>query len=893
MTVEEPTMDTVWDHHPDVHTVQAAFDRVVASRQGRVVLVAGGPATGRTGLARALATRLRKHPAHPAVIAGGFRGDEWEPWLPVASRRDALQTGMDLAIKALELGGVLGVPAVGAVAKLLGQLAGTSSAALALLSRHIQDNQPLRGGSGPGAVREVLRVAASPQPVVGRQPVVCVLDDLDRAREAQEWWQGLVVRLAGELRDLPLLLVVTLEGPAELGEREPGEPAGLFAARRLVEAGVGIWVPVARLDVAAVTRWLWPCEPGLAERLWEVTGGEPSWLGELWDHWRVTRTVRRDLPGQWVLGAPESPALGKVHDLLWEQIEHCYGGMIDDDQLDSVVRVLAIGALEGRQFTAQAAAMVVDRDADELIDEFDEHLLASPRRPDGLLQEAGFVQLVDSRAPPDGSEPEEQWLCRYQFVSELHWRTLRRYGLPGRERQDACRTLATALEGVWQPEPERAAALIASLLREAGDYQAAASWQTLAELGRAAVPVVEARARLLLAQDTSGWDRFDHAQAARQLGQAMFQLWEHRSIELVLEIATGWARAAQAAGWQSEHARALRHCGLLHLRLWELGPAVACFRQARREAVAAGDLGLAARAMAERAGVEAQQGRVHVARRRAEAARQLAHRHDAPDVEATALDVLAGCAWRVGDWEGALMAAEAGVALAERAGNRERLALLLQNMSDAQYRLGQVGPARETVAQARDLFRQVGRRSLEGWAEWRLGTVWEAEPPAAEQHLLRALRIARQLNDIPLEALCHVSLADVARGRGDVRAVGGELKKATRFANTLGDPELAANVWRGWARLAEAQGVPGRRVAVLWALAAMHADRASSADAPSFWEIAERAAAGRLTRTSRKRLAAHAHAALARDGGWELLKEVFGPLDIDGSAATGRAVLDG
>ena len=49
MEGEEPTRETIWNHDPNVRTVHAAFDRVVASRQGRVVLIAGGPASGRTG----------------------------------------------------------------------------------------------------------------------------------------------------------------------------------------------------------------------------------------------------------------------------------------------------------------------------------------------------------------------------------------------------------------------------------------------------------------------------------------------------------------------------------------------------------------------------------------------------------------------------------------------------------------------------------------------------------------------------------------------------------------------------------------------------------------------------------------------------------------------------
>jgi hypothetical protein len=759
MAAAAPTSQTVWDYHPALRAVQAAFDQTSASRQGRVVLVAGGPASGRTGLARALAVRLAAHPARPVVVAGGFTQDgDWEPWPPPDPARlvAPLQAGVDLAVKALELGGTLGLPGAAAVAKLLGQLAGTSSAAWTLLSRHAEDKQPLPGPAGPDAVRAVLRAAAGPQLVIGWQPVVCILDGLDRAPTTQQWWEGLVLRLAGELGDLPLLLVTTLEGPAELGGHELGEPAGLWVARRLVDAGVASWVPMGRLDVDAVVAWLGPCEPELAVRLWEVTGGEPRWLGELWEHWRATRVVRRDLPGQWVIGEPDHAALGKVHDLVWERIARCYGGLVDDDKLDAAVRVLAVGALEGRRFTTQAVALVVGRDADELIDELDEHLLAGPQRPDGLLEEAGFVELADPRATTDG-EGEGRWVARYRFVSELHWRTLRRYGLPGRERHDGCQALAAALERVLQPEPERAAAQIASLLREAGDHQAAAAWQIQAELG-AAVPQVEASARLLLAQDTSGWERFDHAQAARQLAHATRLLWHNRPAGVALEVAQGWARAAQAADWQAEHARALHSCGMLHARRGEPDAAVGCLRQERREAAAAGDLALASWAMAGRAQVELGQGRMRMARRRAEAARQLAHRHHASHAETAALGVLAELALRSEDWEGALVAATAGAAAAERAGDHQPLAWLLVSLSAAQARLGRVGQARETAARVLEVARQAGSRIHEGWAELRLAGLWATDPPVAEAHLLRGLAIARQLDHHEMEARCRVRL---------------------------------------------------------------------------------------------------------------------------------------
>src|SRR6266704_4523426 len=178
-----------------------------------------------------------------------------------------------------------------------------------------------------------------------------------------------------------------MDGPEVLGDNELGEPTGLWAARRLVNAGVGRWLPIRRLEVDAVAVWLGRCEPEIATRLWEVTGGEPHWLGLLWDAWREDGTVRRDQTGRWVLmpGVAGRAALGIAHDLVRERIQRCYGGLVDD-QLDRVVRTLAVGALGGLEFTAQGVAAVADRDPDELIYEFDEHLVISQDHPEGLLK---------------------------------------------------------------------------------------------------------------------------------------------------------------------------------------------------------------------------------------------------------------------------------------------------------------------------------------------------------------------------------------------------------------------------------------------------------------------------------------------------------------------------
>jgi hypothetical protein len=76
--------------------------------------------------------------------------------------------------------------------------------------------------------------------------------------------------------------------------------------------------------------------------------------------------------------------------------------------------------------------------------------------------------------------------------------------------------------------------------------------------------------------------------------------------------------------------------------------------------------------------------------------------------------------------------------------------------------------------------------------------------------------------------------------------------------------------------------MPDGQVALLWAVTAVHAERAGSATAAVWWEKAERAAAAAGTAGGRSGLAASAQAALAHDGGWRLLEQLFGPFDDAG-----------
>ena len=85
-------------------------------------------------------------------------------------------------------------------------------------------------------------------------------------------------------------------------------------------------------------------------------------------------------------------------------------------------KLLAHAALEGPVFTADAIARVLRRDRDDVIDLLDDALLHDDEHPDGVVHEAGSIDVDD-----DHGAKRHLWL--YRFDAELDWLTLPHRGL--------------------------------------------------------------------------------------------------------------------------------------------------------------------------------------------------------------------------------------------------------------------------------------------------------------------------------------------------------------------------------------------------------------------------------------------------------------------------------
>jgi hypothetical protein len=210
----------------DLAWLVALYQTVVAEGRGQIVFVVADEGGGRSALLRALPAVMARSEPRPAVLAGAFDAGSYVAWdsdppsarvLSVMKRQVAVgEPVASLTEGILPYGG------------LLRQVLSKSKAALELVERANLE----RGRSDvtvlmPRVLRRLCEDA----------PVVRVVDDVDQAGSG--WWADLVLLFARRIaRNLPLLLVLGVAGPPQLGPHEDDEPDVLFVARDFAEDGL-------------------------------------------------------------------------------------------------------------------------------------------------------------------------------------------------------------------------------------------------------------------------------------------------------------------------------------------------------------------------------------------------------------------------------------------------------------------------------------------------------------------------------------------------------------------------------------------------------------------------------------------------------------------------------
>lgn len=413
------------------------------TRHGEIVFIAGEEGSGRRALLTALASR-----APIRTLSGAFRDGAYEPEL-----RDSQMESRVAAV----------VEDLAALAGYAHPVASLIAHAIAASRRASELWAELRSDS---EVEHILGLA----PAVLRRaalegPVVCVIHDADGADGG--WWDELIMSLGVEVcDDLPLLLVLSVQGPAEVGVPSEGEPPSQSVARILGSRELATWRSLGPVRRADLSRWVGPSDHAVIHHLDEVGGGVAELAAQTWRRWVAEGVVaRRDNDDRWAFTEHgRDRALGPMQWVVAGRIRRLVGDT-GVESLECARDVLSCAALEGATFTANAVVAALDRpDAFPLIE-----IAAQGDIP--ILTELPTVTVTD--------EAGTRELRRYRFTARLDYLVLRRYGLRSERRRALSSRLAAAVSEAWGSDQARVAGALARLCREAGELEMAAAFERI------------------------------------------------------------------------------------------------------------------------------------------------------------------------------------------------------------------------------------------------------------------------------------------------------------------------------------------------------------------------------------------------------------------------------
>ena len=506
----------------------ARIHRLVADAcergRGRVVFVAGGEASGRSQLLGALARELPAGHRPLLVLGGAFEDGRYVPSAPA---RPALHGDAEGLVNATV--GV-GSGLLGPAGMLVEQFVKFSFAAYRVLERLRAD---ARRAEIPELLPRLLREAA------GEQPVVCLMDDTDHA--ASTWWCDLVLSFAQELtEELPIVLVMAVDGPDELDDGDEWAFPTLAVARRLVRRDLAEWHSMIPLTVPALSAWLGPMTPALLTALHTLSGGRHGDVAELWRRWIGRGLIARDASGCWEQVGAIDLTMSEAADRLTTRLRALLGDR-GPTAVDTVREALVCAALEGRTFTFDAVADATGIDRDVLLDALDGPLAIAG--PEPLISRVSDA-LVRGRGHSAGA------VRRYRFTHALDWRVVRARFASDAERERLARRLAVELLRIYTGQDHRIATTLVALFRLARDEDAAAYYSSILRYG-VDRSVLRWQARAVAAADTSSWDAWDFAEAAERILRATDATASHDPYEdslALVRVAERYARRHGRAG---------------------------------------------------------------------------------------------------------------------------------------------------------------------------------------------------------------------------------------------------------------------------------------------------------------------------------------------------------
>jgi len=688
------------DPQPYVEKALALYDRARREKRGRIVFIAAELGGGKTDVLNALAQALHHVKPEPNFVAGSFRGGEYHAQTLDWQERICLKKAV-LAVG--ETAALLGLFPVlySFAASFIGQLLQTSASAHEFANE--LKNQPRPGKETADWLHKLLRRTAE------EKPLVCLLDDWDEAQRF--YWDDMLLSFSREIaQDLPLLLFLTVKGPTDLATTPEKDESGLTAViKTLTQKGLAEWWPLRKLSPDEVVNTIGQAASGIAPKLHAVTGGNARWVQEVWREWRLNEIVVMNEADCWVWGAQHKPTINLYDDIIRERLARLLNAETASG-IEDAREVLACGALEGIRFTADAVAMALGWDRDDLIDFLDERLVQSEDNPDGLLLEDDNVNVLR----PDGAT---RTLWRYSFVSDLHWLALDRYGFANEQRPDKSDSerwektaaLVNTLEETYAPEERLVAAPLARLLQRIGHTEAAQHYQRMADYS-ADRELMRQRALYLLTINKDDWDPSQWGLAARFLieaGKAMLNACPHQETRAVLEEA---GTLAHRADCKSDEAYARYLCGYIsrcegdHKSARDdANTSFDIFSRLREKAGISDSLHLMAQ-------IDYVEGRFDDARKKATQSLEVSQEMGLRNRTAVSLDLLAEIDFSEGRYDDARRKTAQSLKIYEEICNRLDAAGSLGMMAEIDRVEGRYDDARRLATQALKTYQEIGNK---------------------------------------------------------------------------------------------------------------------------------------------------------------------------------------
>ena len=617
------------------------------------------------------------------------------------------------------------------------------------------------------------------------QPLLVVVDDLQWADEASI---GLLFRLARRIGNHRILIIGTYR-PEEVsigraGERHPLEKVLAELKRYYGDIRVDL-DQTEQLERRGFVNAILDSEPNnlgkdFRQKLYQQTGGHPLFTIELLRFLQESGNLVRDEQGNWAV----TPGLawGTVPDRVEGVIEERIGRLEVE-----LHRILAVGSVEGEDFTAEVVSRVLSADVRTEIQKLSSELDKQHR----LVKANGVKRLQLSG----------QRLSQYRFQHNLI-RTYLYAELDETQRVYLHEDVGNILEELYNGQVDEILVQLASHYDRAGIVEKAVHY-------------------LRLAGDQAA-RRFANAEAARYYSRALAltpdvdtltgrpeQLADRYRLHLAREEVYAWmgerksqrldldalCRLAEDLGDDARRAEVSLREARYSENIGDYPAALAVLGEALQAAELVGDIPQQARALRALGYILWRKGDFKESRAQSENALILARSVALQEVEASALHNLAVSHWRLGELDKARSFGQQCLVLSRAIDDRHTVSSALSILGNIELGLGEYAAASSYYEECLQNDSEIGNRRGQAMAQGNIGIVAEIQGdfPSAMERFRKVGEIFNEIGDRGSEARSRAHLGLNASLHGDYVHGRASYETALQMYREIGDRQ--GQVW--------------------------------------------------------------------------------------------------